>query len=195
MIQIDDKVLSIDLFRKKYICDISKCHGECCYEGDSGAPLDDDETQILEDIYPIIEPLLTQRERDEIARQGKWVIDPDGDKVTPIIDGRECVYTLRQDDGTWMCAIEKAYNDGLISFKKPISCHLYPIRIDKYRNFDAVNFHEWHICKPALVLGKKVGMPVFRFLREAIVRKYGQEFYNEMEKIAPEIEKLKINRR
>ncbi len=188
MIQIDDKVISIDLFKKKFICDISKCHGECCYEGDSGAPLEDEETEILDEIYPVVEPFLTQQERDEVERQGKWVIDSDGDKVTPIINGRECVYTYRESDGTWMCAIEKAYNEGLVSFKKPISCHLYPIRIDKYKSFDAVNIHDWFVCKPALVLGEKVGMPVFRFLREAIVRKYGKAFYDEMEDISHEIE-------
>lgn len=195
MIQIDDKVISIDIFQRKYICDISKCHGDCCEEGDSGAPLEDNETQILEDIYPAVEPYLTETGKAEIARQGKWVVDEDGDKVTPIIGRRECVYAIRDTDGTWKCAIEKAFYDGKVTFKKPISCHLYPIRVTKYRTFEALNFHEWNVCKPAFELGEKVGTPVYKFLKEPIIRKYGEEFYNELENVAPEIEQLERRRR
>lgn len=194
MIQIDDKIISIDVFQKKYICDLSKCKGECCVEGDSGAPLEDEETSILEDIYPIVEPYLNEKSRDEIAKQGKWVIDQDGDKVTPIINGRECVYSYQEPDGTWKCAIEKAYYEGKISFKKPISCHLYPIRVTHYKTFDALNFHEWFVCKPALELGSKIGTPVYKFLKEPIIRKFGENFYKEMEEVAPEVEKIKLRR-
>lgn len=191
MIQIDDKILSIDLFKKKYVCDITKCKGDCCFEGDSGAPLEEEETAILDKIYPIVEQFLNEKEKAEIARQGRWVIDEDGDKVTPIIDGKECVYTYRDDDGTWMCAIEKTYREGLIDFKKPISCHLYPIRVTKYKTFEALNFHDWDVCKAAHELGQKLGVPVFKFLKEPIIRKYGEAFYEEMENIAPEVEKIK----
>lgn len=188
MIQIDDKVISTDLFTRKYLCDLSKCKGECCDEGDSGAPLEDIETAILDDIYPMVEPYLNDKEKEEIARQGKWVVDEDGDKVTPIINGRECVYTYRDEDGTWKCAIEKAYNEGKINFRKPISCHLYPIRVTKYKKFEALNFHEWHVCKPAIELGEKVGLPVYKFLKEPIIRAYGEAFYEAMEELAPEVE-------
>lgn len=196
MIQIDDKVISTDLFTRKYLCDLSKCKGECCDEGDSGAPLEESETAILDEIYPMVEPYLNEKEKEEIAKQGKWVIDSDGDKVTPIINGRECVYTYRDEDGTWKCAIEKAYNEGKISFKKPISCHLYPIRVTKYKKFEALNFHEWHVCKPAMELGEKIGLPVYKFLKEPIVRAYGEEFYNAMEELAAEVEEyMKANKK
>ncbi|MBP5364371.1 MAG: DUF3109 family protein [Bacteroidales bacterium] len=192
MVQIDDKIVSIDLFRRKYCCDLSRCKGECCVEGDSGAPLDDDETVVLEEIYPVVEPMLTPEARKVIAKHGKWVTDQDGDKVTPIINGRECVYALREPDGTWKCAIEKAFYEGKISFKKPISCHLYPIRIAHYKSFDALNFHEWFVCKPAFELGQKTGTPVFKFLKEPIIRKFGEDFYRQMEEIAPELEKIDL---
>lgn len=183
MIQIDDKVISFDVFRKKYICDLSKCCGECCVEGDSGAPLDDEETTILDEIYPIVEPYLPSESVAEIARQGKWVVDRDGDKVTPIINGRECVYAYHDTDGIWKCAIEKAFLDGKLEWKKPISCHLYPIRVTKYKNFEALNYHEWFVCKPAIELGEQVGTPVYKFLKEPIIRKYGESFYKEMEEV------------
>lgn len=189
MIQIGDKVINFEIFTRKYVCDLSKCKGECCDEGDSGAPLEEEETKILEEIYPQVEPYLSQKEKDEIEKQGKWVIDEDGDKVTPIINGRECVYSIHEKDGSWRCAIEQAYNDGKITFKKPISCHLYPIRVTHYKSFDALNFHEWDICcKPALILGEKLGVPVYKFLKEPIIRAWGEEFYNEMEIAAKEVE-------
>lgn len=191
MIQIEDKVISIDIFRRKYLCDLSRCHGECCVEGDSGAPLEDDETEILEQIYHYVEPYMPEKARQEAKRQGLWVIDSDGDKVTPIINGRECIYAYHDTDGTWKCAIERAFLDGKIAFRKPISCHLYPIRATKYRTFEALNFHEWFVCKPAMELGEKVGLPVYKFLREPIIRKWGEAFYNELEAVAPEVAKLK----
>ena len=189
MIQIDDKIISSDVFLRKYCCDLSKCAGECCVEGDSGAPLDDAETEILEKIYPIVEPYLNEKERAEIARQGKWVIDDDGDKVTPIINGRECVYTYRDEDGCWKCAIERAYREGKIDFYKPISCHLYPIRVTKYTSYEALNVHDWTVCKAAKKLGEKLGLPVYKFLREPLIRKYGEEFYHQLEIAAPEVER------
>lgn len=194
MIEIDDKVISIELFRRKYCCDLSKCKGECCYEGDSGAPLEEEETEILDKIYNIIKPDLTEKAIKEIETNGKWIIDNDGDKVTPIINGKECVYTYRDKDGTWKCAIEKAFNEGKIDWKKPISCHLYPIRTQKYKTFEAVNFHEWDVCKAAVELGESIGLPVYKFLKEPIIRKWGEDFYEALEEVAPEVEK-EIERR
>lgn len=191
MVQIDDKVISLDLFEKKFICNLHQCHGECCVEGESGAPLEEEETQILESIYPQVKPYLTEMAVDEIEKQGKWVIDADGDKVTPIINGRECVYALREPNGTWKCAIEQAYYDGKINWKKPISCHLYPIRVTPYKNFDALNYHQWFVCKPAIELGNQLGTPVFRFLKEPLIRKYGEPFYLEMENVAQALENEK----
>lgn len=186
MIQIDDKIISLDVFERHFICNLPRCHGECCVEGESGAPLEDDETLILDAIFPVIKPLLSDKALEIIEKTGTWEIDSDGDKVTPIINGKECVYTYFDNDGTCKCSIEKAFNEGLITFRKPVSCHLYPIRVSKYAKFEALNYHNWHICAPARELGAKVGVPLFRFLKDPIVRKYGEAFFDEME----EAEKL-----
>jgi Protein of unknown function (DUF3109). len=193
MIQIDDKVISLDIFEKKFICDLHACHGECCVEGESGAPLEDQETTILEEIYDCVKPYLTAEAISEIEKQGKWVVDSDGDKVTPIINGAECVYAIQDDKGMWKCAIEQAFYDGKVSFKKPISCHLYPIRATQYKTFQALNYHEWFVCKPARVLGAKVGKPVYQFLKEPIIRKYGQAFFDELENVAEVLKKENIS--
>jgi len=183
MIQIEDKIISQDIFEEHFLCDLPKCKGSCCVEGESGAPLEDEETEILEQIYPKIKHLLPKKSQKIIEEQGTWVIDMDGDKVTPINNGRECVYVYFEEDGTAKCAIEKAYNQGIVDFKKPISCHLYPIRVTKYKDFEALNYHQWPICEPARVLGKEVGLPIFKFLKEPLIRKYGEEFYDHLEEV------------
>lgn len=183
MVQIDDKIVSTDIFTKRFVCNLSVCKGECCVEGESGAPLEEEETTILEEIYPIVKPYLSNKAIEEIERQGKWVIDSDGDKVTPIINKKECVYTYFDDEGICKCAIDKAFQDGKIDFKKPISCHLYPIRVAKYPDFEALNYHIWPICHSARELGGQLGVPIYKFLKEPIIRKYGQSFYDEMEDV------------
>jgi hypothetical protein len=187
MVQIDDKIISLDVFERKFVCDLSVCKGDCCVEGESGAPLEDEETQILEDIYPVVKPYLTGEAIIEIEKQGQWVVDGDGDKVTPIINGKECVYAYYDDDKICKCAIEKAHQQGLVDFKKPISCHLYPIRVTRYKDFEALNYHDWPICQGAKVLGKRSGVPVYQFLKNPIVRKYGEAFYQAMEEIEVEL--------
>jgi hypothetical protein len=181
MIQIDDKLISLDIFERHFICDLPKCMGACCVEGESGAPLEDEETAILEAVFPHIKPMLSPKALEEIEKKGVWEVDVDGDKVTPIINGKECVYTYFDEKGVCKCTIEKAYYEGLIDFKKPISCHLYPIRVSKYSDFEALNYHQWPICGPAKLLGTEKGVPIFKFLQEAIIRKYGKPFYHEME--------------
>ncbi|TRX66471.1 DUF3109 family protein [Carboxylicivirga sp. M1479] len=183
MIQIDDKIISTDIFEKRFVCNLDKCKGECCVEGESGAPLEDEETSILEEIYEIVKPYLKPKAIEEVEKQGKWVIDSDGDKVTPIINGKECVYTYFDEDGVCKCAIDKAHQEGLIDFKKPISCHLYPIRITKYPDFEGLNYHSWHLCGPARELGTNLGVPIYKFLKEPLIRRYGQAFYDEMEDV------------
>lgn len=183
MVQIDDKIISLDIFEKRFVCNLEVCKGECCVEGESGAPLEEDETGILEEIYPIVKPYLSEKAVEEIEKQGTWVVDEDGDKVTPIINGRECVYTYFDEKGICKCAIDKAYQEGLIDFKKPISCHLYPIRVAKYSDFEALNYHVWPICHSAREFGGQLGVPIYKFLKEPIIRKYGQLFYDEMEDV------------
>ncbi len=193
MIEIDGKIINTEIFRRKFICDISQCKGTCCYDGDSGAPLEDDELDKLSDAFPAFEPYLSDEERNEINRQGLWVTDPDGDIVTPIIRGCECVFSNHEEDGTWTCAIEKAFLDGKTSFRKPISCFLYPIRVTKFnRGEEALNFHEWSVCKPALELGEKHGTPVYRFLREPLIAKYGEDFFKALEEVEVELKKAGI---
>jgi len=185
MIQIEDKIISRDIFEQHFCCDLSKCEGFCCVEGQSGAPLEDKETAILEEILPVIQPFLQEKALKVIEEKGVWETDTDGEKVTPLIDkDAECVYAYFENN-ICKCAIEKAYNLGLIDFPKPVSCHLYPIRITKYSDFEALNYHNWHVCKPARDLGYKSKIPVFRFLKKAIIRKYGERFYEEMEELYP----------
>ncbi len=192
MIQIEDKILSLELFKQRFVCDLPRCMGSCCVEGESGAPLEKEETLILEEIYPKIKHLLSPEAIEVIEQNGTWEIDADDDYVTPIIHGRECVYTYFDADGVCKCTIEKAHSEGLIDFRKPISCHLYPIRTTRYNDFEALNYHDWPVCNPARELGTKLGVPLYKFLKEAIIRKYGKSFYREMEEVALELEKQKV---
>ncbi len=191
MIQIEDKIVSKDLFDQHFICDLRKCEGNCCVFGDSGAPLEDDEVEILEKHLKDIKPFMRPEGLSAVNRLGSWVIDRDGDKVTPLVGDEECAYVVFEDDIAW-CAIERAYKEGLVPFQKPVSCHLYPIRVNRLKNGVALNYHQWSICEPARILGKKEGVPVFRFLKEAITRVYGQAFYDEMELVYRELVKSKM---
>lgn len=183
MIEIDNKILSKDIFDKKFVCDLNACKGACCVEGDSGAPLEEEEIHILEDIYDAVKPYLRKEGIKAIKEQGNWIIDNDGDYVTPLRDGKECAYTIFEN-GMAQCGIEKAWKEGKINYRKPISCHLYPIRIKKYKKFEAVNYDVWDLCKPACACGEALQVPVYKFLKEALIRKYGGEFYAEVEEAA-----------
>lgn len=180
MIIVGNAVLSDDVKEQFFVCNLKKCQGACCVEGDAGAPLKEEELAILDEIYEDVKPFLTKAGIREIEKQGKYTTDRDNDYVTPIINGRECVYATRDKKGMLKCGIEQAYQAGKTSFRKPISCHLYPLRIDTYDNYDAVNYHRWHICNPACDLGRELGVPLYRFLKEPLIRKYGEDWYNEL---------------
>lgn len=180
MIQIDDKILSLDIFEQHFCCDLPKCIGSCCVYGQSGAPLDKDEVIILEDILDIITPYLKPEGLKAIKEQGVAVIDSDGDIVTPLIDGKECAYCIVEKGINW-CAIEKAWFNKEVEFRKPISCHLYPIRVKKYSTFVGLNYDQWDVCEPARKLGAIKSLPVFVFLKEPITRAFGSEFYKQIE--------------
>ncbi len=185
MIQIDDKLISEDLFEEEFVCNLSKCKGACCVEGDIGAPLEKEEADILDAIYPKIKPYLTADGIAAIEEKGTWEIDPsDGDYVTPMVGTRDCVYVTFDDHGITKCGIEKAYEDGAIDWQKPISCHLYPIRVQQYSSFEALNYHEWHICNDACALGKELQVPVYKFLKTPLIRKYGEAFYQTLSEAA-----------
>lgn len=191
MVQIDNTIISFDIFDKHFCCNLSACLGACCVEGESGAPLENDEISLISDNYTQIRPLITSKGRQIIEKLGFFVEDIDGDKVTPIIEGKECAYCYFEGE-ICKCAIEKAWNKKLIKFQKPISCHLYPIRITKYQNFDAINLHSWKICRPALILGKSTQIPVYQFLKEPLIRKYGQDWYSQIEIAAKELNFNKV---
>lgn len=189
MIQIDDTLVSLDVLESKFICDLSHCKGICCVEGDSGAPLLEEEVAELEKALPVIWDDLSPEAQDIIDKQGVSYVDVEGDLVTSIVNNKDCVFTCYDADGTCKCAVEKAYRAGKLSFYKPVSCHLYPIRVTEYDTFSAVNYHRWEICKAAEVLGKKVGMPVYKYLKEPLIRRFGANWYDSLEEVAIEWEK------
>ena len=191
MIQIDNKIVSQEIFDQQFVCDLNACKGACCVEGDSGAPLLKNEAEELEEFYPVIKKYLSRECRKAIKKQGFSVIDTDNDLTTPLVNNRECAYVY-YDSGITKCAIEKAYLEDGISFKKPISCHLYPIRITEYKEFDAVNYESNKICSPACKLGELIKVSVFRFLKEPLIRKYGKSFYTELEVVEKSLSERSI---
>ena len=189
MIQIDDTLVSLDLIERSFLCDLSHCKGQCCVEGDSGAPLEPGEEEELKRVLPEIWNDLLPEARTVIQSQGVAYTDSDGDRVTSIVGDKNCVFTYYDTDGVCKCAIEKAYREGRVSFYKPTSCHLYPVRITQYKTFQAVNYHRWDVCKAAELLGKKEQVPVYQFLKEPLIRKFGQAWYDALDECAQEWKK------
>lgn len=181
MIQIDDTIISEDVLDYDFVCNLNACKGACCIEGDAGAPVDEDELPIMEVIFPEVKPYLTPEGLQSIENQGIYVLGEDGEWETPLINGGECAYVIRDEKQNALCAIEKAYNEGKIDWKKPISCHLYPIRLQKYSSFTAVNYNRWSICDDACSLGKELQVPVYKFVKNALIRKFGEAWYQELE--------------
>jgi hypothetical protein len=180
MIAIDDTLNSDDLYKVCFVCNLQACKGACCVEGDAGAPLDEDEISEIEDNLIYIKPFMRTEGVDAVEEMGVFDYDAYGHYVTPLINGAECAFVIFTDDGIAACAMEKAWEAGKSSFRKPVSCHLYPVRISKYNDFDAVNYHQWHICQPALEFGKKLNVPLYVFLKDSLVRKYGEKWYREL---------------
>ncbi|MBQ4531856.1 MAG: DUF3109 family protein [Alistipes sp.] len=181
MIEIDDKIVSADLLQECFACDISRCKGICCVEGDAGAPLELDEVDILEEEYESYAKYMTEEGKREVEKQGFMVVDTDGDYTTPLVNNAECAFAFTENGITY-CAIERAYRNGECSFIKPISCHLYPIRVMKFSNGSyGLNYHHWAVCHDAVECGKKLGIPVYKALREPIIRRFGEEFYTALE--------------
>ncbi len=181
MIEIGNTVVSFELFKQEFCCDLGVCKGICCIEGDSGAPVNEEEVAELEKALPEVWDMLSDACKAKIDEQGVVYIDEEGDLVTSIVNGRECVFTYTDTDGSCKCALEKAYRDGKIDFYKPISCHLYPVRLKHYKSFTAVNYHSWDICKCAEENGSKLKLPVYKFLKEPLIRQFGSEWYGELE--------------
>ncbi|MDD4109522.1 MAG: DUF3109 family protein [Prolixibacteraceae bacterium] len=181
MIEIGRAIISLNIFERYFACDLQKCKGACCIEGVSGAPLSAGEAEIIENEFPHFAEFLPEKNRLAIHEQGFSIIDSDGDLVTPLVNKRQCAYSFYDDNGIIKCAIEKAFFEGKSNFRKPISCHLFPIRITEYKNFDAINFEELQICKPGVDCGIKEQIPLYKFLKEPLIKKYGEEWYKEVE--------------
>ena len=181
MIAVGAVLVHEDVVKNNFVCNLNKCKGACCLEGDSGAPLNADELDIMNEIYPKVRPYMTARGIETVEREGTYVTDFEGDYTTPCVDvNKECAYVIFEGNIT-KCAIEKAYENGDITWKKPISCHLYPIRITKYPEFDVLNYDRWSICSPACTFGDELQVRVHEFLKGPLIRKYGEEWYQELE--------------
>ncbi len=192
MFQIDDTLISEEIISEEFVCNISKCKGQCCVSGSAGAPLEKEETKILEKLYSKISPFLSKKGRKAIKEQGNYVRGFDGDLETPLIENKECAYTVFDKSGVAQCGIEKAYNQGAIKWNKPISCHLYPIRVNKYPTFTAVNYHEWSVCDSACSLGSELKVPVYKFVKNALVRKFGKKWFKKLSLFAKDWKNKKI---
>ena len=193
LLEIQDKIVSLDLFEKKFVCDLSACKGACCIQGDSGAPLTFEEVSIREDNLEAIKPYMRQEGLDAVEETGVFYMDWDNEPVTTLVNEKECAFVAFDAKGTALCAIEQAHKDGKLDFKKPISCHLYPIRAKKFKEFEALNYSSWDICSPACACGEELDVKVYKFLREPIIRAYGKEFYQELEVVDKDIEEQKKN--
>ncbi|VAW19941.1 hypothetical protein MNBD_BACTEROID01-453 [hydrothermal vent metagenome] len=181
MLEIGRTIISLDVIEEQFLCDLIKCKGACCVEGDSGAPLSKKEAVILEGSYPEVAPLLPEANKKAIEEWGVSYVDKDGDTVTTLVNNRECAFAYRDKKGILKCSIEKAFLDGKINFRKPLSCHLFPIRITEYKRFDAVNYEKLEICSHARACGSSNKLPLFKFLKEPLICKYGEEWYGELE--------------
>jgi hypothetical protein len=184
VIEIGKTLVSLDVFEKQFVCNLNACKGACCVKGDAGAPVEADEVARMEEAYPAVKTYMRPEGIAAVEEQGIAVFDDDNDLTTPLVDGGECAYVTFDSDGTAKCAFEQAFLDGKTQFCKPISCHLYPIRIKKYDRFDAVNYEKWEICNPACSLGAQLGVPVYKFVKNALIRKYGEEWFAQAEEAA-----------
>lgn len=180
MFQIQDTLVTLDLAERFFCCDLDKCLGACCIEGDAGAPVTEDEVKEIERVLPVIEPEMMPRAVTEVKENGVAYTDEEGDLVTTILDGRNCAFTCYAPGGVCLCALERAYREGKTDFKKPSSCALYPLRIKKFPTFTAVNYHRWDICRDAEILGEKKGIRLYQFLRGPLIDYFGQEWYDEL---------------
>lgn len=182
MIVIEHTLVSDEIIEEQFVCDLSRCKGGCCEDGDTGAPLETKELDIINEVYETVKPYLTAGGIKEIERTGRYLYDREYGWVTPAVDNGMCAYGYRDQQGVLKCAFEQAYYDGKINWKKPISCHLFPIRIKVGTEYDLVNYEPREtLCAPACKLGNKLKVPVYQFLKEAIVRKYGQEYYEALD--------------
>ncbi len=193
MFQLGKTIVSEDIINNDFVCNLNACKGACCIEGEAGAPVSSEEVTILKKIYPKVKPFLRPQGIAAIEAQGTHIETESGELETPLVNGKECAYVTFTDKGIASCGIEDAYNAGALhdlaaDFQKPISCHLYPVRVQEYSQFAAVNYHRWPICDPACALGKELQVPIYKFVKAALIRKFGKNWYAELEKVATSLQ-------
>lgn len=189
LVEIHDKIVSTQIFDRKFVCDLNACKGACCIHGDAGAPLTIEEASIIEDELENILPYMRPEGIEAVNQTGVFYVDQENDFGTTLVNNGECAFVFFDENGITKCAIEKAHKEGKIDFIKPISCHLYPIRVKEFNDFTALNYDEWDICEPACACGSELDVPVYRFLKEPIIRAFGQAFFDELTIVETELKK------
>ncbi len=189
MVEIQDTLVSFDVFKEMFCCDLHSCGGACCVEGDAGAPLALDEIAGLEEAAEVLNVELTPEAREVINKEGVAYIDKDGQMVSSIVNGKDCVFAVRDKEGMTLCAIDRAYREGRLNIQKPLSCALYPIRLSRVGGMTALNYHRWNVCGGACKLGKELNLPLYKFLKEPLIRAFGKEWYDECELVCGELKK------
>jgi hypothetical protein len=188
MIIIDHVLVSDQVVEEQFVCDLTKCKGGCCEDGDAGAPLENKEKEYVKDFFEKVKPYMTKEGIKEIKQVGPYLYDREFGWVTPTIDGKICAYGYKDKEGIIKCAFEQAYNDGKIPWKKPISCHLFPIKLSKSKSDPGIEYMNYEpredLCKAACSLGKKLKVPAYVFLKDSIIRKYGETFYETLDATA-----------
>lgn len=187
MFQLGKTIVSEEIIENDFVCNLNACKGACCVDGNAGAPVEDAETDILIEIFPKVKPFLRPAGVAAIESQGAFIKGEDGEWETPLVHGSECAYVIFSEGGIAKCGLEEAYNHGATKWKKPVSCHLYPIRIREYSEFTAVNYHKWEICDPACALGTELQVPIYKFVKDALIRKFGKQWYADLEKVAADL--------
>jgi len=191
IIEIGDILVSDELLEKHFICDLNACKGACCVEGDDGAPLTMEEVSLIENHLDAIKPYMNKDAVEIVEQEGVFYMDRTNEPVTQLVNKKDCVFVTLDEKGITKCGIEYAFKDGKIPFNKPISCHLYPIRVGYFKTFKSLNYDQWQICNPACKLGEELRIPVYKFLKEPIIRAFGKELYHELEKVENQIKKIK----
>jgi hypothetical protein len=191
IIEIGKRLVSSEILEKQFVCDLNACKGACCIEGDDGAPINQEEIDLLEEHLDAVKPYMTQDGIDVVEEQGVFYMDRFNEPVTSLVDDSACAFVTIDDKGFTKCGIEQAYREEKIPFNKPISCHLYPIRVSKFSTFESLNYDRWSICADACSLGEQLKVPVYKFLKEPIIRAYGHSFFNELETVDEQMQKVK----